>query len=443
VTMPGALSTTWADTQIVHGTDMNSVAATVNALEALTEPLAPGQGIPLTMLLATAYNTLATPSTLVEWDANKNVNANNVQTALSTGFTASGTTQPLTVASAGLIIINSGSTNTTLTMPTTGVPAGMDFEFVNLTSATITINASGGGTLVTLAPYTSGFASSCEITAIVAAPTTAAQWNVQHLAIDVTNGKILHISNTITLGTTGSVDGNTYTFPGATDTIVGLVAAQAISNKTLTLTAGSTTVAPLKLTSGTNLTTPAAGAMEYDGVVPYFTPVASTRAVLVNEQFCTLTSAYTLTSQTGAQKLFNSSSNGAVTLPVGTFFFECFFSLSALNTGTSSIFGFALGIGTGTISAQLWESEASAAALATPVTPYVTVNTAANVALTAASTAGVGWAKITGKFRVSGAGTIIPQVSLNTAAAAVVGVDSYFRVWLDGLNTVNTVGNWS
>jgi tartrate dehydratase alpha subunit/fumarate hydratase class I-like protein len=442
VTMPGALSTTWADTQIVHGTDMNSVAATVNALETLTEPLAPGQGIPLTMLLATAYNTLATPSTLVEWDANKNVNANNVQTALSTGFTASGTTQPLTVASAGLIIINSGSTNTTLTMPTTGVPAGMDFEFVNLTSATITINASGGGTLVTLAPYTSGFASSCEITAIVAAPTTAAQWNVQHLAIDVTNGKILHISNTITLGTTGSVDGNTYTFPGATDTIVGLVAAQAISNKTLTLTAGSTTVAPLKLTSGTNLTTPAAGAMEYDGVVPYFSPAASTRAVLVNEQFCTLTTAYSgTTSTTAAQKLFNASTNGAVTVPVGTYFFECFFSLSSMSA-SSGTFGFALG-GTATIAAQLWESEASMTALATAVTPYVTVNTAANVALTAVNTTGLGWAKITGKIRVSVTGTVIPQFSLGVAATPVVGVDSYFRIWQDGVNTVQTVGNWS
>jgi hypothetical protein len=41
---------------------------------------------------------------------------------------------------------------------------------------------------------------------------------------------------------------------------------QDLTGKRATLAAGSTTVAPLKLTSGTNLTTPAAGAVEYDGV---------------------------------------------------------------------------------------------------------------------------------------------------------------------------------
>jgi hypothetical protein len=40
---------------------------------------------------------------------------------------------------------------------------------------------------------------------------------------------------------------------------------QDLTGKRATLAAGSTTVAPLKFTSGTNLTTPAAGAQEFDG----------------------------------------------------------------------------------------------------------------------------------------------------------------------------------
>ncbi|PIY80757.1 MAG: hypothetical protein COY80_01275, partial [Candidatus Pacebacteria bacterium CG_4_10_14_0_8_um_filter_42_14] len=45
----------------------------------------------------------------------------------------------------------------------------------------------------------------------------------------------------------------------------------------LHLKAGTTTLAPLKLTSGTNLTTPQTGAFEYDGAELYFTPVGTTR----------------------------------------------------------------------------------------------------------------------------------------------------------------------
>ena len=41
---------------------------------------------------------------------------------------------------------------------------------------------------------------------------------------------------------------------------------------TVTMPAGTASVAPLKLTSGTNLTTPAAGTVEYDGTDLYFTP---------------------------------------------------------------------------------------------------------------------------------------------------------------------------
>src|SRR5215471_195916 len=46
------------------------------------------------------------------------------------------------------------------------------------------------------------------------------------------------------------------------------------------LAAGSTSVAPLNLTAGTNLTTPADGAVEFDGQALFFSPDASDRRIL-------------------------------------------------------------------------------------------------------------------------------------------------------------------
>lgn len=208
------------------------------------------------------------------------------------------------------------------------------------------------------------------------------------------------------------------------------------------LAAGTATVSPLTFQSGTLLTTPAAGAAEYDGTCFYATAQASSRQVVDTEQFCTLTSTYTLTSQTAAQKLFNATSSGAVTVEASTtYFFECFYTLSAMSS-TSGSFGFALG-GSATLTAQLWETEGNKATLAAAASAQNTVNIASNTAIVTATTATVGWAKIWGKVRVNAAGTLIPQVSLGQAAAAIVGVDSYFRIWPVGAATVTNVGDWS
>lgn len=205
---------------------------------------------------------------------------------------------------------------------------------------------------------------------------------------------------------------------------------------------GTAATAPLKFTSGTLNTTPTAGVMEYDGTDFYATAQASARQVIDTEQFITLTSPYTLTSQTAAQKLFNATTNGALTVEASTtYWFECFFTLSSMSA-SSGAYGFALG-GTATLASQMWETEGNKATLATAASAQNTVNTAANVAIVTATTATVGWAKIWGKIRVNAAGTLIPQVSLGVAAAAVVGADSYFRIWPAGASAVTNVGNWS
>lgn len=216
-----------------------------------------------------------------------------------------------------------------------------------------------------------------------------------------------------------------------------------------TLMVGTTAKAPLTFQSGTNLTTPAAGAMEYDGVIPMFTHAVNERGAINVEQWCRLSAAYTLTSQTAAQKLFNSTTNGAVTVAGSTTYqFECEFDLSSIS-GSSGTFGFAIG-GTATLTSVKWWSLASKSVLNTQqptnsaTTASILMNTsAANVALTPANTVQTGYAFIRGIIPVNAGGTIIPQVSLGVANAAVVGVNSFFRLWPVGSNTAVSLGNWS
>jgi hypothetical protein len=150
----------------------------------------------------------------------------------------------------------------------------------------------------------------------------------------------------------------------------------------------------------------------------------------------TLTSGYigvtsatqTLASQTAAQPIFkNISTGGALIVSGGLYWFEVFFSLSSMSS-TSGSFGFTLG-GTSTNTHMYSTLGAKAATLATAVAPQVTFNTGANTAIVTASTATNGWALIKGMIRASGGGTFAPQVSLGVAAAAIVGVNSYFFVY--------------
>lgn len=214
-------------------------------------------------------------------------------------------------------------------------------------------------------------------------------------------------------------------------------------NAFLNATAGTTTSAPILLNSGTLNTTAQAGAIEYDGNALYGAVSASERGVIPTNQYVVLTSTNTLTSQTAAQPLFDGGGGpaaGALTLSVGTYQFECMFSLTGMSTNSGS-FGFSItGTATKTYS---YTALAQDAALATATTVASTFNTGANTALAIASASTTGYALIRGVIRVTVAGTIIPNVSLSSGAAAVVGADSYFLLNQLGSSSAAYVGNWS
>jgi hypothetical protein len=189
------------------------------------------------------------------------------------------------------------------------------------------------------------------------------------------------------------------------------------------------------------LGTTTAGALEYDGVALYATPTAEQRGVIMAEQIILLQAAYTLTSQTAAQKLFNTPAGGQVTLTAGTYEFECAYSLTAMSA-TSAAYGFALG-GTATFTQFYTTIAKKDSGLSSPLSANITFNTAANTNISGSNTGTGGIANISGIINVSASGTIIPQVSLGIAAAAIVGIGSYFRIRPIGNTTVTSVGNWS
>ena len=165
------------------------------------------------------------------------------------------------------------------------------------------------------------------------------------------------------------------------------------------------------------------------------------------EHYVTLTTSNTLTSQTGVQPIFDGGggpAGGQITLSIGTYQFECMYSLSSLST-TSGSFGFALG-GTAT-KTEGWTASATknSSLTNTATAPNITYNTTANASgLTANTTGTTGVALIKGIIRITVAGTIIPQISLTVAAAAVVGANSYFKVSpISSSATATYSGLWS
>ena len=211
----------------------------------------------------------------------------------------------------------------------------------------------------------------------------------------------------------------------------------------INMIAGTTTDAPMKLQSGTNLTTATAGATEYDGKVIYDTPAGTNRGVRPSVQMITQSAGYTLTSQTALQKMFNGSTNGQVTLASATTYR---FRVRASITGMSATSGdFKMGFGgTATIGSINYTTSAIKANYTNPGTAQIVMgNAVAAQSLVSASTSGQGLIVGEGQVRVTTTGTFIPQIGLGVAAAATIETNSFFEIWPVGSDTVATVGAWN
>lgn len=155
---------------------------------------------------------------------------------------------------------------------------------------------------------------------------------------------------------------------------------------------------------------------------------------------------YTLTSQTAAQKLFNWSAAGALTLPTGVYRFTARIHLTTMSATSGNGAFHLLGAGTAALSRIFYQVVGIDNSNPTTTTTRggsasVTQNSLASMVAAGPGSGLV--AEISGAFDVTTAGTIIPSIALVTAAAAVVKTGSHFTCERIGDTGAATSSGWS
>jgi hypothetical protein len=168
------------------------------------------------------------------------INALSNLTTYTTTATAAGTTT-LTNSSTYYQYFTGTSTQTVVLPATSTLSLGWSFHICNNSTGNVSVQASDNSAVITILAGTTA-----HITCTSTSVTTSAAWESGLTDFSTNTGtgsNVLATSPTITTPTLSGIQ----------------------------VSAGTNTVAPLKLTSGTNLTSAAAGAIEYDGSVYYQT----------------------------------------------------------------------------------------------------------------------------------------------------------------------------
>ncbi len=175
--------------------------------------------------------------------------------------------------------------------------------------------------------------------------------------------------------------------------------------------------------------------------------MGSNAAILKTPEIIRQTATYTLSNVSTSQKLFNSTTNGSLTIAGSRLYeFECYILLTAMSASSGNT-GFSfLGAGTAVVTNIQYsviglDNTAPTTAAAMGGASSSTAQSAGNIVTAATGTAM--WAKIKGTFQCTTGGTIIPSVNLTTAAAAVVGIGTYFMVKPIGVNTLQATSGWN
>lgn len=154
-----------------------------------------------------------------------------------------------------------------------------------------------------------------------------------------------------------------------------------------------------------------------------------------------------LTNSTAEQKIFDQTTNGALTLPTGFYRFKAFYYVTGMSATSGNASFDPIGAGTAVGSDFAYDSYGldnntqPNAVLAISGVGSVTQQSGANIVL-----AGTGTGmrvSVQGVFRIDTAGTIIPSLAMVTASAATVKAGSHFIIEKIGEASENTVGAWS
>lgn len=216
----------------------------------------------------------------------------------------------------------------------------------------------------------------------------------------------------------------------------------------LAVPAGTTSVAPLALTSGTNLTTATAGSVEYDGKKLMFTPQGTQRGVIQSVQSYFLNSVYTGNTGTADQPIFGVG----VTLSSSTVYrFRANFGMSKTVGTQSHTLALAFG-GTATLNniayqpISNWRTIGFTGLSAPDNVAFIQTASATVVTTAGATSARQFMAVYEGTVSVNAGGTFIPSYALSASptGAYSTAVGSFFEIWPIGTSGSNvSIGTWA
>lgn len=214
------------------------------------------------------------------------------------------------------------------------------------------------------------------------------------------------------------------------------------------LPAGTSTEAPLVLTTGTSLTAPVAGAVEYDGDTLLFTPIGSQRGAVPAIQTMILNAGNVGLNATGAQSIFGDS----VTVASSTIYRFQSLWFPAKTAGTTSHTISVLFGGTATLNwiayDTQWNSSTTGYTLYSTGGSYQGANTASAMVITSARTSATeyGYVRMFGSLSVNNGGTLTPQYSLSAAPGGAYTIQrgSWFEIYpLAPAGSDVMIGTWS
>jgi len=320
-------------------------------------------------------------------------------------------------------------------------------------NSTLTVNgnltSNSANTLVTLSPTGTGGVtiSPSGSNSVTINPSTAGNINNMNIGASTRGtGAFTTLNANSTVGLSPANAAVTISPTGTGTVTINPTAASTMNNVTITVPAGTNSVAPFRMTSGINLSSITAGAMEYDGTVVTFTSNTNIgRLPLLQGAF---TSGISGSNGVSVVSLTNyalfPAANDTITLPIGSYRVEANFrvdtSASVSNTLIFSILG--AGNATCTFNGSARSTNTSSLPAATS-TAWITSQTGATITA-AVATATQRVVTIKGILRITNQGTIIPSVQFNGAAGNMTFfADNYMMVTpLTTAATTASTGGW-